>query len=54
MASLTLKSKAGLATLLSEQVLRGKINSDEALQILVCYLIRAGVITEVSLPTPTE
>lgn len=52
--SVILKSRAGLATQLQNDVLVGRIDANEALKILVAYLVRAGTITEFALPTPIE
>ncbi len=52
--SVILKSRAGLATQLQNDVLTGRIDATEALKILVAYLVREGTITEFALPTPTE
>lgn len=54
MASVIVKSRAGLATMIQNDILPGRISADEAVKILACYLIREGTITEITLASPTE
>ncbi len=54
MASVILKSQTTLATMLKNDVLTKKIDAEQAVQILVAYLVRSGAITEFALPTATE
>ena len=54
MSAIIKQSRATLATRLDKEVLQRCIDPDEAIKILTCYLIRAGVITEITLATATE